>query len=232
MSYDMRDPKQRAVAADRRAAGIGPVMGSSRETVRALKKLRRDKANEVTRCRELEAASKAPTPSANEVHEADPDALRRKRLVADLDRMRREPVLRRVSGQQLFLPLPPASRHPIADTVSPTTVSITTKPSAKLAIDPSSMVGVPVFYREPDWSEASDDDEYDPASRLPYCPRWNVSTRRLDAIWAAATTVTPETLAAREKEQARLAAKCAQARGAQEKRAMAERDAAEASALT
>jgi hypothetical protein len=87
------------------------------------------------------------------------------------------------------------------------------------------MAGIPAFYREPDWSEASDDDEYDPASPLPYCPLWNISTRRLDAIWTAATTTTPKTLAAREKEQARLAANCAQTRQAQKKRAMAEQSA-------
>ncbi|KAF8189206.1 hypothetical protein K438DRAFT_1971851 [Mycena galopus ATCC 62051] len=232
MSYDMKDPKERAVAADRRAAGIGPVMGSSREAVRALKKVRQDKANQITRRRELEAASQSPTPSAHEVYEADPDALRRKRLLAHMDTMRREPVLRRVSGQQLFLPLHPASRPLAADPASLTAKASTKPASAKPAIDPRSMADVPAFYRESDWSEASDDDEYDPASRLPYCPRWNISTRRLDAIWTAATAATSETLAAREKEHARLAANCAQARGAQEKRAMAERGAAEASTLT
>lgn len=134
--------------------------------------------------------------------------------------MRRESILRRLPGQQLFIPLLPGSR-----TVSPTTASLTTTPRAKPAIDPSSMAGIPAFYREPDWSEASDDDEYDPASPLPYCPRWNISTRRLDAIWTAATTTTPKTLAAREKEQARLAANCAQTRRAQKKRAMAEQSA-------
>ncbi|KAJ7817191.1 hypothetical protein B0H14DRAFT_2602194 [Mycena olivaceomarginata] len=174
-------------------------------------------SDELTRHRELEPACKPPTSSAHEVHETDPDTLRRKRLVADLDRMRRESVLRRLPGQQLFIPLLPGSR-----TVSPTTPSLTTTPHAKPAIDPSSMAGIPAFYREPDWSEASDDDEYDPASPLPYCPHWNISTRRLDAIWTAATTTTPKKLAAREKEQARLAANCAQARRAQKKRAMAE----------
>ncbi|KAJ7716170.1 hypothetical protein B0H14DRAFT_3013073 [Mycena olivaceomarginata] len=188
MSYDMKDPKRHAIAADRRAAGIGPIRGGSWEAVRALKKHRRGKAHEITRRRELDSASKPLTSS-------DPDVLRRKRLVADLERMRLEPVLRRVPGQQVFLPLLSAS------TVPPATVSPTTTPRAKPPIDPSSMAGVPAFHREPDWSEASDDEQYDPASILPYCPRWNISTRRLDAIWTAATTTTPETLAALEKEQ-------------------------------
>lgn len=134
--------------------------------------------------------------------------------------MRREPVLRRLPGQQLFFPLPPGSR-----TVSPATASLTTPPRAKPAIDPISMAGIPTFYREPDWSEASDDDEHDPVSRLLHCPRWNISTRRLDAIWTAATTTTSETLAAHEKEQVRLAANCALALRAQKKRAMAEQSA-------
>lgn len=77
----MKDPKERAAAADRRAAGIGPIMGGSREVVRALKKSRRDKAgmfclsfdasgafsnmpsDELTRHRELEPACKPPTRS-------------------------------------------------------------------------------------------------------------------------------------------------------------------------
>ncbi|KAJ7775864.1 hypothetical protein B0H14DRAFT_3894401 [Mycena olivaceomarginata] len=195
MSYDMKDPKQRAIAVDRRAAGIGPIRG-----------------DEITRRRELESASKPLTPS-------NPDALRRKRLVADLERMRREPVLRRVPGQQVFLPLLSAS------TVPPATASPTITPRAKPPIDPSSMAEVPAFHREPDWSEASDDEQYDPASILPYCPRWNISTRRLDAIWTAATTTTPETLAALEKEQARLAANSAQALRALKTRAIAEQTA-------
>ncbi|KAJ7363877.1 hypothetical protein DFH08DRAFT_798340 [Mycena albidolilacea] len=220
IDYDMKDPKERAVAADRRAAGIGPIMGGSQEVVRALKKSRRDKADELTQHCELEPAYKPPTPSAHEVRETDPDALHRKRLVVDLDRMRCKSVLRRLPGQQLFIPLLPGSR-----TVSPATASLTTTPRAKPAIDPSSMAGIPAFYREPDWSEASDNNEYDPASPLPYCPRWNISTQRLDAIWTAATTTTPETLAAREKEQAQIAANCAQAWRAQKKRAMAEQSA-------
>lgn len=76
----MKDPKECAVAADRRAAGIGPIMGGLREVVRALKKSRRDKAgmfclsfdasvcanmpsDELTRRRELEPACKPPTSS-------------------------------------------------------------------------------------------------------------------------------------------------------------------------
>ncbi|KAF8209387.1 hypothetical protein K438DRAFT_1753734 [Mycena galopus ATCC 62051] len=66
-------------------------------------------------------------------------------------------------------------------------------------IDSRSMEGVRVFHREPDWSEASDDDEYDPASRLPHFPRWNISSRRIDAMF---TTPTPETSARPEKERA------------------------------
>lgn len=133
--------------------------------------------------------------------------------------MRLEPVLRRVPGQQVFLPLLSAS------TVPPATASPTTTPRAKPPIDPSSMAGVPAFHCEPDWSEASDDEQYDPASILPYCPRWNISTRRLDAMWTAATTTTPETLAALEKEQARLAANSAQALRALKTRAIAEQTA-------
>ncbi|KAF8140682.1 hypothetical protein K438DRAFT_1785450 [Mycena galopus ATCC 62051] len=54
-------------------------------------------------------------------------------------------------------------------------------------IDSRSMEGVRVFHREPDWSEASDDDEYDPASRLPHFPRWNISSRRIDAMFTTPT---------------------------------------------
>jgi hypothetical protein len=51
-----------------------------------------------------------------------------------------------------------------------------------------------VFQREDDWSEASDEDDYDPAGGLPYCPRWNISRRRADAIIAHATRLSDDQL--------------------------------------
>ncbi|KAJ7787003.1 hypothetical protein B0H14DRAFT_2629891 [Mycena olivaceomarginata] len=195
MSYDMKDPKERAVTADRRAAGIGPIMGGSREVVRALKKSRRIS-------RRIN-----PTPFLAKEISALPDYLQ------PMSGLRQNAS--RIRPETSPWPAVVYSFAPrLKDRFAYYCVAYDHTPRAKPAIDPSSMAGIPAFYREPDWSEASDDDEHDPASPLPYCPRWNISTRRLDAIWTAATTTTPKTLAAHEKEQARLAAN-AQTRRAQ-----------------
>ncbi|KAJ7748909.1 hypothetical protein B0H16DRAFT_1847887 [Mycena metata] len=65
-------------------------------------------------------------------------------------------------------------------------------------------VAAPVFHREPEWSEASDEDDYNPASGLPYCPRWNISRRRGNAIFELSLRLSPEEAAAkRDREERR-----------------------------
>lgn len=64
-------------------------------------------------------------------------------------------------------------------------------------------IGFPCFHREPDWSEASDEDDYDPASGLPPIPRWNVSRRRAAAMCVLAAQLTPEEEAELEMKRAR-----------------------------
>jgi hypothetical protein len=64
-------------------------------------------------------------------------------------------------------------------------------------------IGFPCFHREPDWSEASDEDDYDPASGLPPIPRWNISRRRAAAMCVLAAQLTPEEEAELEMKRAR-----------------------------
>ncbi|KAJ7756901.1 hypothetical protein B0H14DRAFT_2634959 [Mycena olivaceomarginata] len=68
-----------------------------------------------------------------------------------------------------------------------------TSPDAKFPVRESDKEYT-VFQREDDWSEASDEDDYDPAGGLPYCPRWNISRRRADAIIAHATRLSDDQL--------------------------------------
>lgn len=49
--------------------------------------------------------------------------------------------------------------------------------------DDESLGDYACFQREADWSEASSEDEYDPAGGLPYCPRYNISRRRSKAMF-------------------------------------------------
>ncbi|KAJ7714370.1 hypothetical protein B0H16DRAFT_1808027 [Mycena metata] len=68
-----------------------------------------------------------------------------------------------------------------------------TSPDAKFPVRESDKEYT-VFQREDDWSEASDEDDYDPAGGLPYYPRWNISRRRADAIIAHATRLSDDQL--------------------------------------
>ncbi|KAJ7731407.1 hypothetical protein B0H16DRAFT_1733345 [Mycena metata] len=65
-------------------------------------------------------------------------------------------------------------------------------------------VDAPVFHREPEWSEASEEDEYNPAGGLPRCPRWNISRRRANTIFELSLRLSPEEAAAkRDREERR-----------------------------
>jgi hypothetical protein len=50
-------------------------------------------------------------------------------------------------------------------------------------------VSFPAYHVEPDWSEPSDDDEYDPASGLPYMPRFKISRHRAHAMVVVAAWI-------------------------------------------
>jgi hypothetical protein len=47
------------------------------------------------------------------------------------------------------------------------------------------------------------EDDYDPSSGLPYMPRWNISSRRAQAMCVIAATPTPEEEALLERKRAR-----------------------------
>jgi hypothetical protein len=53
----------------------------------------------------------------------------------------------------------------------------------------SDSVSFPAYHVEPDWSEPSDDDEYDPASGLPYMSRFKISRRRAHAMVVVAARI-------------------------------------------
>ncbi|KAJ7699785.1 hypothetical protein B0H14DRAFT_3528329 [Mycena olivaceomarginata] len=111
-----------------------------------------------------------------------------------------------------FLPTTPQRpRHSLRSAPPNTVASSSTVPQISRRrddyLDPdysfvrdTDAIGFPCFHREPEWSEASDKDGYDPAGGLPYVPRWNVSSRRAAAMVVLAAQLTPE-------EEAELALK-------------------------
>ncbi|KAJ7734397.1 hypothetical protein B0H14DRAFT_3517163 [Mycena olivaceomarginata] len=111
-----------------------------------------------------------------------------------------------------FLPTTPQRpRHSLRSAPPNTVASSSTVPQISRRrddyLDPdysfvrdTDAIGFPCFHREPEWSEASDEDGYDPAGGLPYVPRWNVSSRRAAAMVVLAAQLTPE-------EEAELALK-------------------------
>ncbi|KAJ7661221.1 hypothetical protein B0H17DRAFT_1212247 [Mycena rosella] len=84
-------------------------------------------------------------------------------------------------------------------------------PDYELLVRDTDTTGFPCFHREADWSDASDEDEFDPDAGLPYCPRWNISSRRANAMVILASRLTKDEwleceqadLALRQQEQYR-----------------------------
>ncbi|KAJ7609746.1 hypothetical protein DFH06DRAFT_1346221 [Mycena polygramma] len=177
MSYDMSNPEERAMANARRDAGIGPTLGPQQES----RKRRRARAEEIYQQR------------SGLVHT---DEAERRKRVAYLEHLRYGPRAPRLSPMSGLVNLADIRRADLAvkstpskDKPAATVIKSTTQKRVRYDYDDPECgfvretdAVVPVFYREPDWSEASDDDEYDPAGGLPYMPRWNISTRRANAM--------------------------------------------------
>ncbi|KAJ6575808.1 hypothetical protein B0H10DRAFT_2236756 [Mycena sp. CBHHK59/15] len=182
MSYNMRDPEEYALAMDCLAAGIGPTLGPQDK----LRRRRRDRAAQLTRqgleSRVAGALTVAEaTPSVGQTFTAAEDALIRRGRLAELERMRYGPrPQRRSPPKPSTPPLPKRAKHDYSD------------PDCAF----------------PDWSEPSDDDKYDPASGLPYMPRFKISRRRAHAMvivaaWIRAQEAHAEQAAKRAARQRR-----------------------------
>ncbi|KAJ7604503.1 hypothetical protein DFH06DRAFT_1349403 [Mycena polygramma] len=177
MSYDMSNPEERAMANARRDAGIGPTLGPQQES----RKRRRARVEEIYQQR------------SGLVHT---DEAERRKQVAYLEHLRYGPRAPRLSPKPGLVNLADIRRADLAvkstpskDKPAATVIKSTTQKRVRYDYDDPECgfaretdAVVPVFYREPDWSEASDDDEYDPAAGLPYMPRWNISTRRANTM--------------------------------------------------
>ncbi|KAF8144859.1 hypothetical protein K438DRAFT_1992421 [Mycena galopus ATCC 62051] len=217
MSYNMRDPEERAIAMDRRAAGICPTFSSQH----TLRKHRQERARELTRQRHARERTERERDSPLNTEKAAAAAVEahlRRARVTNLDRLHAprlacmDPPLtatqkgERVGGVSGSPARTPSHPHGInlhdaappaeINSSSPLRKSIPTTVTPKVRAADS--IGYPAFHREPEWSEASDDDEHDPAGHLPHCPRWNISSRRARALCVIAATPTPEEIAQRE----------------------------------
>ncbi|KAJ6499594.1 hypothetical protein C8R47DRAFT_1211885 [Mycena vitilis] len=198
MSYDMSNPTERAMANARRDAGIGPTLGPQQ----ASRKRRRARAEELYQQR------------SGLMHT---DEAERRKRVAYLEHLRYGPRVPKTTPKSGLVKLSDIRRADLAvksapskDKPAATLIKSTTKQRVRYDYDDpeggfvrETDTVVPVFYREPDWSEASDDDEYNPAAGLPYMPRWNISTRRANAmIVVAAREAASEAKAEAERKQA------------------------------
>ncbi|KAJ7214183.1 hypothetical protein B0H12DRAFT_1241947 [Mycena haematopus] len=136
---------------------------------------------------------------------AEDAALRRTR-VAYLDRLRYGPRLPQRSPPKPFFVPPPLGALIAVETPRPATYSKNNsdpevpdnggpEDNSDPEVRETDAIGFPAFHIEPDWSEASEEDEYDPAGGLPYCPRWNISTRRAAAMCIIASRISPERMA-------------------------------------
>ncbi|KAJ7239438.1 hypothetical protein C8J57DRAFT_1372553 [Mycena rebaudengoi] len=172
---DMNDPKQRQLAHDRLKAGVGPTM-DSRAAVRERRKLWDDRVEKIHRERAASALKSPPSPVLPEL-----DQIRRQRTISyprstpltplqQLEPYRKTPLQpRRPPTMALMLPLAalPKVPDPIKEIYKP--------------MDP--FEGKPCFYTQPDWSDASTDEDDEVMPDAP--PRWNVSRRRANAMVVA-----------------------------------------------
>ncbi|KAJ7791272.1 hypothetical protein B0H14DRAFT_2625132 [Mycena olivaceomarginata] len=178
-------------------------------TAERVKQARRDKAQELQQRR---AAAAQATKAAEDAEAAALDVrLRHSRVVLAANPAAAFQLPRRTLKRSFLPTTPQRPRHSLRSAPPNTVASSSTVPQISRRrddyLDPdysfvcdTDAIGFPCFHREPKWSEASDEDGYDPAGGLPYVLRWNVSSRRAAAMVVLAAQLTPE-------EEAELALK-------------------------